>query len=75
MTFDKLKAILSRELEVEKSIIKEKSMLVEDLGADSLDMIDIVMSIEDEFRIEVPDKTIEKFESVKDILSFIEANA
>jgi acyl carrier protein len=50
------------------------SLLIEDLGADSLDSIDIVMSIEDEFKIEVPDEVIENINSVADIVNFIENN-
>ena len=74
MVLDKLKAILAEQLDVDESIITADSMLVEDLGADSLDAIDIVMSVEDEFKIEVPDEIIEKMESVNDILTYIENN-
>ncbi len=74
MEFDRLKKILAQELDVDESIISADSMLVEDLGASSLDIIDIVMSVEDEFSIEVPDRIIKKMETVKDILTFIENN-
>ncbi len=74
MVLDKLKTILAEQLDVDESIITADSMLVEDLGADSLDAIDIVMSVEDEFKIEVPDEIIEKMESVNDILTYIENN-
>ncbi|MBR2134071.1 MAG: acyl carrier protein [Eubacterium sp.] len=74
MVLDKLKTILAEQLDVDESIITAESMLVEDLGADSLDAIDIVMSVEDEFKIEVPDEIIEKMESVNDILTYIENN-
>ncbi len=50
------------------------SLLVEDLGADSLDSIDIVMSVEDEFKLEVPDEVIEAMTSVADIVNYIENN-
>lgn len=74
MVFEKLQTILAEQLDVDEAIITEDSLLVEDLGADSLDAIDIVMSVEDEFKIEVPDEIIEKMESVKDILTYIENN-
>lgn len=74
MVFEKIKAILAEQLDIDENAISSDSMLVEDLGADSLDAIDIVMSIEDEFNIEVPDEIVEKMESVSDILTFVENN-
>lgn len=75
MVFEKIKTILAEQLDIDESSITLDSLLVEDLGADSLDAIDIVMSVEDEFSIEVPDEIIEKMESVKDITTFVENNA
>ncbi len=75
MTLEKIKAILAEQLDVDENSITEDSLLVEDLGADSLDAIDIVMSVEDEFQIEVPDEAIEKMESVGDIVAFVENNS
>lgn len=75
MIFDKIKEILADQLDIDEDTITPESLLVEDLGADSLDAIDIVMSVEDEFGIEVPDEIIEKMESVKDITTFVENNA
>lgn len=74
MVFEKIKAILAEQLDVDEDIITKESLLVEDLGADSLDAIDIVMSVEDEFGVEVPDEIVEKMESVNDIVSFVENN-
>lgn len=74
MVFKKIKAILAEQLDIDEQSISTDSLLVEDLGADSLDAIDIVMSIEDEFSIEVPDEIIEKMESVSDITTFVENN-
>ena len=56
MVFEKLKEILAEQLDVDADSITKDSLLIEDLGADSLDAIDIVMSVEDEFKIEVPDE-------------------
>ena len=74
MVFEKLKEILAEQLDVDADSITKDSMLIEDLGADSLDAIDIVMSVEDEFQIEVPDEIIEKIETVGDMLNYIENN-
>lgn len=75
MVFEKVVAILAEQLDIanEDSITMD-SLLVEDLGADSLDAIDIVMSVEDEFKMEIPDEVIETMESVADIVNYIEAN-
>ena len=73
MIFEKVKEILAEQLDIEnEASITMDSLLIEDLGADSLDSIDIVMSIEDEFKIEVPDEVIENINSVADIVNFIE---
>ena len=74
MVFEKLKEILAEQLDVDSDSITKDSMLIEDLGADSLDAIDIVMSVEDEFKIEVHDEIIEKIETVGDMLNYIENN-
>lgn len=72
MVFDKIKEILVEQLEIEADAITLESLLVDDLGADSLDAIDIIMSVEDEFKVEVPDEIIEKIETVGDIVNYIE---
>lgn len=60
------------QLECNPEDITMESLLVDDLGADSLDAIDIVMSVEDTFKVEVPDEIIEKIETVGDIVNYIE---
>ncbi len=74
MIFDEIKEILAEQLDINTDDIQMESSLADDLGADSLDAIDIVMSIEDQYSIEVPDETIEDMKTVEDIVSFIEAN-
>ncbi len=74
MVFDKVAAILADQLDIDVEGIKMDSLLADDLGADSLDTIDIVMSIEDEFSVEVPDEIVEKVETVADIVNYIEKN-
>ena len=74
MIFDEVKEILAEQLDIDPETIDMTSNLQTDLGADSLDAIDIVMSIEDQYGIEVPDSVIENMRSVEDIVSFIENN-
>ena len=74
MVLDKIKEILAEQLSVDPDKITMNSLLEEDLDADSLDAIDIVMSIEGEFQVEVPDEVIADMKSVGDIVNFIENN-
>ena len=73
-TLEKVKSILGKNLGFSITKIKENSKLVEDLGADSLDKVEIIMDIENEFNLTIPDKDAEKFETVKDILDFLSKN-
>ncbi len=72
MVFDKLKEIISEQLEVDQSIISETSSVTGDLGADSLDLVDLAMSIEDEFDIELSDEALDKIKTVGDLVAYIE---
>ena len=72
MVFEKIKKIISEQLEVDQSIISEGSSITGDLGADSLDLVDLSMSIEDEFDIELSDEALEKIKTVGDLVSYIE---
>lgn len=72
MVFEKLKEILSEQLEIKEDYINLDSNIVDDLGASSLDIVDIVTCIEDEFSLEVPDELIENVQTVGDIVDFIE---
>ena len=74
MVLDKIKEILAEQLSVDPDKITMNSLLEEALDADSHDAIDIVMSIEDEFQVEVPDEVIADMKSVGDIVNFIENN-
>jgi len=69
--FDKLKKILVDVLGVEKDNIELKSKFVEDLGADSLDLVELIMAFEDKFGIEISDEEAEKMVTVKDVLDYI----
>lgn len=74
MIFEKLKKILSEQLEINENLITLESNIVDDLGASSLDLVDLAMSVEDEFGIEVPDELIETVQTVGDVVNFIEEN-
>ncbi len=73
-TFEKLQEIIAEQLEIEIDDITLESELVDDLGADSLDVVDLVMTIEDEFGMEVPDEALEKIRTVDDVVKYIEDN-
>jgi len=69
--FDKLKEILVDVLGVNEDDVKTESKFVEDLGADSLDLVELIMAFEDKFSIEISDEEAEKMVTVKDVLDYI----
>jgi acyl carrier protein len=72
MIFEKVAAILAEQLDVEEDTITMNTNLVDDLGADSLDVVDLVMTLEDEFDMEIPDEDIENVRTVGDIVKYLE---
>lgn len=68
---DKIKEIIARELMVEESDISAETDIINDLGADSLTVVDLAMALEDEFDIELPDEDLEKIKTVGDIVNYI----
>ena len=74
MVFEKLRAIISEQLEISEELITMESNLMEDFDADSLDLVDLVMSVEDEFGVEVPEEAVESLKTVGDVVNFIEEN-
>lgn len=74
MSIDKVTKLLAEQLNIDAKTIKPTSKIVEDLGADSLDMIEMLMSLEDEFGISVPDDQVANLKTVKDIVAFIDKN-
>ena len=72
MVFYKVKKIIVDQLDVEEDKVTEAASITDDLGADSLDVVDLVMSFEEEFDIEIPDDQVEKIKTVGDIVKFIE---
>ena len=73
-TTDRVKKIVVEHLGVEEDKVSEGASFIDDLGADSLDTVELVMAFEEEFGIEIPDDAAEKIATVKDAISFIDAN-
>lgn len=73
MVFDKIREIIVEQLDVDEDKVTPEASITEDLGADSLDVVDLVMSIEESFDIEIPDEEVENIKTVGDIVKFIEA--
>lgn len=73
-TTDKVRDIISKQLSVKLENIKDESNIAEELGADSLDLVEILMSLEDEFGISIPDEAIPEIKTIKDVVAFIEKN-
>ena len=73
--FDKVKTVIVDQLNVEEDDVNEEASFVDDLGADSLDIVELVMALEEEFGISIPDEEAENIKSVGDAVSYIEANA
>lgn len=69
---DKVKSIIIEQLGVEDAEIKMESSFVDDLGADSLDIVELVMALEEEFELEIPDEDAEKIRSVGDAVKYIQ---
>ena len=74
MIFDKIKEIIAEQLGVEEDVVTMDTNLMKDLEADSLDAVEIIMAIEDEYDIEIPDEDAEKFQTVTDIVKYVEDN-
>ena len=73
-TTDRVKKIVVEHLGVEEDKVSEGASFIDDLGADSLDTVELVMAFEEEFGIEIPDDAAETIATVKDAISFIDAN-
>lgn len=73
--FEKVKAILVDQLDADEDIVTMEASITEDLGADSLDVADIAMSLEEEFDITIPDDQLQNIKTVGDIVKYIEENA
>lgn len=72
---EKVKSIIVEQLGVQADEVKPEASFVDDLGADSLDTVELVMAFEEAFGIEIPDEDAEKIQKVKDALAYIEGKA
>ena len=72
-TFEKVKKIVTEQLEVEADQVTPEAKFADDLGADSLDTVELVMALEEEFDIEIPDEAAEKIETVQLAVDYIES--
>ncbi|HXW52493.1 MAG TPA: acyl carrier protein [Myxococcota bacterium] len=71
---ERVRSIISDQLGVAEDDVKPESKFIEDLGADSLDIVELIMAMEEEFEIEIPDEEAEKIRNVSDVVSYINNN-
>lgn len=72
---ERVKSIIVEQLGVDEEEVTQEASFTDDLGADSLDIVELVMAFEEEFGIEIPDEDAEKISNVKDAISYIQNNA
>ena len=72
--FEKIKNIIVEQLQVSETAITEEASFIDDLGADSLDLVELIMALEEEFGIEIPDADAEKVVTVGDVVNYIKEN-
>ena len=72
--FEKIKNIIVEQLQVSDTTVTEESSFIDDLGADSLDLVELIMALEEEFGIEIPDADAEKVVTVGDVVNYIKEN-
>ncbi|NPA87942.1 acyl carrier protein [Caminibacter pacificus] len=70
--FDEVKEVIVEQLNVSPEEVKPEAKFVEDLGADSLDVVEMIMALEEKFEIEIPDSEAEKIQTVQDVVNYIE---
>ena len=73
-TFEKVREIVVEQLGVEADDVTIDSTFIDDLGSDSLDIVELIMAFEEEFSVEIPDEVAEKIKTVKDTVNYIEQN-
>lgn len=74
MIFDKIKEIIADKLSLDADEITMESSFADDLGADSLDIVELIMALEDEFDMEIPDEEAEKISTVSDVVEYIKSH-
>lgn len=71
---DRVKEIIAKELEVDGKQLTPEAKFIEDLGADSLDIVELVMALEEEYDLEITDEEAEKIRTVQDVVNYIETH-
>ncbi|MDO4383303.1 MAG: acyl carrier protein [Eubacteriales bacterium] len=74
MTFDKIKELIVDQLGVDEDMVEMDTNLMKDLEADSLDAVEIILGIEEAFGLEIPDEEAEKFETVRDLVEYVDSH-
>ncbi|AXL33391.1 MULTISPECIES: acyl carrier protein [Campylobacter] len=71
-TFDDVKAVVIEQLSIDADAVKMESKIIEDLGADSLDVVELIMALEEKFEVEIPDSDAEKLIKIEDVVNYID---
>lgn len=74
MYFEKVQEIIAKQLDIAPETVQMESKLIDDLKADSLDIVELIMDLEQEFSIEIPDEELPKVQTVGDIVAYLEKN-
>lgn len=72
--YDKVVEIIANQLQIDEDTIDENTKIMDDLGADSLDVVEMIMAMEESFGISVPDEDIEELITVSDVVAYVESN-
>ncbi len=73
--FEKIRATIASQLSIDEEEIKMESSFMDNLGADSLDIVELIMALEEEYDIEIPDEDVEKISTVGDVVEYIKARS
>ncbi|HEB8089554.1 TPA: acyl carrier protein [Campylobacter jejuni] len=71
-TFDDVKAVVVEQLSIDADAVKMESKIIEDLSADSLDVVELIMALEEKFEVEIPDSDAEKLIKIEDVVNYID---
>ncbi|WP_291641777.1 acyl carrier protein [Clostridium sp.] len=74
MMFEKIRTTIASQLSIDEEEIKMESSFMNNLGADSLDIVELIMALEEEYEIEIPDEDVEKITTVGDVVEYIKAH-
>lgn len=72
--FERIQAIVADKLSIDEESVKMESSFIDDLNADSLDIVELIMALEDELDMEIPDEDVENFKTVGDVVNYVKAH-